>query len=399
MLYRHYVCAKPSGPYVAGVDAGGTRTRAAIVTLDGVVAGYGTGPGANPNSGGGGAGELADALTAALTAAIKDLDPGLVAGGVFGIAGAGAANRPRAVAAARAAWDAAGITGEPEVITDIPVAYAAGSAERVGLVVFAGTGAGAAVINAGEIERRADANGYLIGDEGSAVWIGREAVRAAMRAYDGRGRATVLAETVPRALLGDAAGPLLAGLAPDVTAPTGAPTAGRTWSGTGLPQAIIREVYAAQPAAIGRIAPLVSAAAEAGDPVAAGIVDEAVSHLLESADAVRPALDDLLVGRRTTGAREGAGARQGAGGRHEAGGRTLGAAPENSGGPEGSAGYGLVVAGSLLESGPVADGVRTGLARRFGTEPATAGDGALGAARLAAHRLARGCGDQMRSRG
>ena len=301
MLYRHYVCAKPSGPYVAGVDAGGTRTRAAIVTLDGVVAGYGTGPGANPNSGGGTASELTDALTTALAAAVKGLDPALVAGGVFGIAGAGAANRPRAVAAARAAWKAAGIAGEPEVITDMPVAYAAGSAERVGLVVFAGTGAGAAVINAGDIERRADANGYLIGDEGSAVWIGREAVRAVMRAYDGRGRATVLAETVPRALLGEAAEPLLAALPPGITAPTGAPVAGRTWSGSDLPQAIIREVYAAQPAAIGRIAPLVSAAAEAGDPVAAGIVDEAVSHLLESADAVRPALDDLLVGRRTTG--------------------------------------------------------------------------------------------------
>lgn len=347
---------------MAGIDAGGTRTRAAIVTLDGIVAGYGAGPGANPNSGG----ELADALTTALAAAVKDLDPALIAGGVVGVAGAGAANRPRAVAAAQAAWNAAGIAGEPEVITDIPVAYAAGSAEPVGLVVFAGTGAGAAVIDGGEIERRADANGYLIGDEGSAVWIGRAAVRAVMRAYDGRGRATVLAETVPRALLGDAAaGPLLADLPAGIGVPTGAPTAGRAWSGSDLPQAIIREVYAAPPAAIGRMAPLVGAAARAGDPVAAGIVDAAVGHLLESADAVRPALDDLLAGR------EGA------------------AGLEGTIGPKGTIGHGLVVAGSLLESGPVAEGVRAGLAERFGVEPAPAGDGALGAARLAAHRLAR----------
>src|SRR6185312_13005628 len=216
MLYRHCVCSESTGPYVVGIDAGGTRTRAAIVTLDGTVAGYGVGPGANPNSGGGSAGELTAALTTALTAAIKDLEPALVVGGVFGIAGAGAANRPRAVASANAAWATAGIPGEPEVTTDIPVAFAAGSTEPVGIVVFAGTGAGAAVINAGEVERRADANGYLLGDEGSAVWIGRAAVRAVMRAYDGRGRATVLAETVPRALLGEAAEPLLAELDPEV---------------------------------------------------------------------------------------------------------------------------------------------------------------------------------------
>ena len=152
------------------------------------------------------------------------------------------------------------------MITDIPVAFAAGSTEPVGIVVFAGTGAGAAVINAGEIERRADANGYLIGDEGSAVWIGREAVRAVMRAYDGRGRATLLAETVPRALLGEAAGPLLAGLDPGIAAADGAPTAGRTWSGPGLPQAIIKKVYAEQPASIGGVARLVSVGGGGGRP-------------------------------------------------------------------------------------------------------------------------------------
>lgn len=353
MFYRHYVCSNPIGPYLVGVDAGATHTRAAIVTLDGVVAGYGAGPGANPNSGGGTADELTHALTTALTAAVKDLGPVSVLHGVFGIAGAGAANRPRAVASAKAAWAAAGLSGEPEVVTDIPVAFAAGSTEPVGIVIFAGTGSGAAVINAGEIERRSDANGYLIGDEGSAVWIGREGVRAAMRAYDGRGRATVLAQTVPRALLGDAATPLLAALDPAIAAPSGTPTAGRTWSGSDLPQAIIRKIYADRPASIGAVAPHVSTAAEEGDPVARDIVARAVHHLLEDVDAVRPALDDLLAARADT------------------------------------AGFGLVVAGSLLDSGPVAAGVCEGLVSRFGVAPDKAGDGALGAARLAAHRLER----------
>src|SRR5690554_880676 len=36
--------------------------------------------------------------------------------------------------------------------------------------------------------------GAVAGDEGSAYWVGRRAVRAVMRAYDGRGPATFLLE-------------------------------------------------------------------------------------------------------------------------------------------------------------------------------------------------------------
>jgi N-acetylglucosamine kinase-like BadF-type ATPase len=341
MFYRHCVCSESTGPYVVGVDAGGTHTRAAIVTCDGAVAGYGAGPGANPNSGG----DTARALTAALTAALGDIAPPLVVGGVFGIAGAGAAGRPQAVAAANAAWRAAGLSGEPHVVTDIAVAFAAGSDEPDGIVVFAGTGAGAAVINDGAIVRRADAYGWLVGDEGSAVWIGREAVRAALHAYDGRGAPTVLAESVPRAMLGEAAEPLLADLDPGVLSAEGgdplAPCPGSPRSG--LPQAIVKEVYGGPPAALGRLAPLVSSAAEAGDAVACRIVEGAARCLLRDVDAVHPAL--------------------------------------------GRPGHGVVVAGSLLDQGPVADAVRAGLRSRFGTEPAPARDGALGAARLAIRRL------------
>jgi glucosamine kinase len=339
MLYRHCVCSETTGRCVVGVDAGGTHTRAAIVTLDGVVIAQGNGPGANPNSGG----DTTQALTTALTGALGSIDPARVAGGVFGIAGAGAAGRPRMVTAAGAAWRAAGLDGAPDVVTDIAVAYAAGSAERAGIVVFAGTGAGAAVINDGEIERRADAYGWLIGDEGSAVWIGREAVRAAMRAYDRRGPATVLAETVPRALLGEAAEPLITDLPAGVL--PGPPGEGLA-SGPALPQAIVKEVYAGRPAALGRLAPLVSAAAEEGDVIARGIVAEAAECLLCDVDAVRPGLAGLP-------------------------------------------GHGLVVAGSLLESGPVADAVRSGLRERFGADPVPAGEGTLGAARLAIRRLER----------
>ena len=156
MFYGHHVCSQPAGPYVVGVDAGGTHTRAAIMTLDGVVAGYGVGPGANPNSGG----DTADEPDGrALTTALTDLDPARSRAASSASPARAPPSRPRAVAAANAAWQAAGIAGEPDVVTDIAVAFAAGSTEPAGIVIFAGTGAGAAVINDGEIERRADANG------------------------------------------------------------------------------------------------------------------------------------------------------------------------------------------------------------------------------------------------
>jgi glucosamine kinase len=325
MFYRHCVWSNLAGPYVVGVDAGGTHTRAAVVTLGGAVAGYGAGPGANYNSGG----DAEAALGAALDTALDGIDPLRIAGGVFGIAGAGSAGRARAVEVSSLVWRAAGMRGRPLVVSDIVVGFAAGTLVRDGILVFAGTGAGAAVIKDGAIARRADGYGWLVGDDGSAVWIGCEAARAALRALDGRGEPTLLAEAVPRTMLGEAAEPLLTG-------------AGPRWA---LPQAILKEVYGGPPARLGRLAPVVGETADAGDKVAARILDEAASWLLTAVDAVRPAL----------------------------------------GGQPGEPG--VVVTGSLLHRGRVADAIRAGLRSRFGTEPVIAGDGALGAARLALRRL------------
>ncbi|GAA3232190.1 N-acetylglucosamine kinase [Actinocorallia longicatena] len=321
--------------YVIGIDAGGTHTRCALATLDGTVVGAGKGPGANPNSGG----DPETALFTALREATDGIDPTCVIGGVFGIAGAGAAGRPTLVSASQKAWSALGMSGEPEVFTDIAINFASGTPAATGIVVFAGTGAGAAVIQDGEIIRRADGYGYLLGDEGSAVWIGREGVKAALSAMDGRGTPTILSDLVPRALLGAA---VMAELSPRHLVLAGSghdlPVGPSL-----LPQAILKEVYGKPPATLGRIGPVVSAAAETGDPVATRIVQEAADWLLMDVDAVRPALTDPC-------------------------------AP-------------VVLAGSVLTGGPVAEIVRTGLEARFGTAPALAGDGAAGAARMAIRRL------------
>jgi glucosamine kinase len=382
--YGNDVETQVAGPYVIGVDAGGTTTRCVVMAPCGTIAGYGRGPGANRNSGG----DAVTSLTTALRAALRDLDTSLVAGGVFGMAGAGAAGRSGAVHAATEAWRACGLAGAPSIVTDISVAFAAGTNAATGIVVFSGTGAGAAVVSHGNIVRRADGYGWLVGDEGSAVWLGREAVRAALNAHDGRGAPTTLAEAVPQALFGDtmresapvaamasgsvsagmsasagtsASAPMSAGAhvpaaAPDRSRPGDVALAERPRTGPpgggDIAQAIIKEVYGQPPSALGRLGPLVCQAALDGDAVAWDITQEAARWLLMDIDAVTSALPETV---------------------RDAAGR-----PDHP----------VVLAGSVLNNGgPVADAVRAGLRERFAGEPSQAGDGAVGAAGMALQRL------------
>ncbi|WP_405373065.1 MULTISPECIES: N-acetylglucosamine kinase [unclassified Microbacterium] len=63
--------------------------------------------------------------------------------------------------------------------------------DRHGAVVAAGTGVVTLAVGASAIAR-VDGWGWIMGDAGSGYWIGREALDAVMRAYDGRGPATAL---------------------------------------------------------------------------------------------------------------------------------------------------------------------------------------------------------------
>ena len=60
-----------------------------------------------------------------------------------------------------------------------------------GAVVAAGTGVVTLAVGAERVAR-VDGWGYLVGDAGSGYWIGREALDAVMREFDGRGPATSL---------------------------------------------------------------------------------------------------------------------------------------------------------------------------------------------------------------
>ncbi|WEO78955.1 BadF/BadG/BcrA/BcrD ATPase family protein [Cryobacterium sp. SO2] len=74
---------------------------------------------------------------------------------------------------------------------DSVTSYLGALGDELGVVVAAGTGVVTLAVGATAVAR-IDGWGNLIGDAGSAYWIGRAALDAVMRAYDGRGPATAL---------------------------------------------------------------------------------------------------------------------------------------------------------------------------------------------------------------
>jgi glucosamine kinase len=238
-----------AGVLALGGDLGGTSTRILVTDLAGRAVGRGAAGGGNPTAH---PATAREALAVALAEALRGLDPDRVRAGVLGMAGGGALRDPMVRAAYDDAWSGAGLGGRPDVRSDVEVAFAAGTEATTGSVLVAGTGAVAARIDGGRLVATAGGHGWLLGDEGSGFWLGREAVRATLHALDAGDPPGALGEAVLSTL-------------PD-------PGGGRA--------ALVQQAYAQSPVALSSLAPLVTAAHDAGDPVAGRIVLAAIDHLV-----------------------------------------------------------------------------------------------------------------------
>ncbi|MEU1392298.1 MULTISPECIES: BadF/BadG/BcrA/BcrD ATPase family protein [unclassified Nonomuraea] len=317
---------------VLGLDVGGTTTRALVADLDGTVLARASGEGGNPVAHGAAA---VDRVGATVREALTGLDPGRVRAGVIGLAG----GMGRYAADFDRLWARLGLGSTPRLISDVELAFAAGTGpapdtEQMpglgpdsatwpdsGSVLVCGTGAAACRITGGRTARCADGHGWLLGDLGSGVWIGRQAIRHTLRAID----------LTPSTALPPLAAAVLVQL-------TGGVAADRAAAGR-----VIEAVHAAPVPAMAALAPVVTRLALQDDPDAAGILARAAAHLLATLAAVREP------GERTP----------------------------------------LVLGGGLLAAGsPLAATVRRQAAARWPAAPIShAGDGALAAARLARHDL------------
>ncbi|MFJ9153908.1 N-acetylglucosamine kinase [Streptomyces sp. NPDC102270] len=299
------------GELVVGLDAGGTRTRAVLAAADdGRVLGESTGGPGNamtvPVP------QLTDHLTETLTRVVPEELRARVVAVTGGFAGATAAAEDdpgtgRARAALTEALRRLAVpTGRVGVCSDIEAAFAAApGTPSEGLALVAGTGAVAMRITGRHATTTVDGDGWLLGDEGSGFWIGRSAVRAALRMADGRGRPTVLAGWLGHAL----------DLPVDVLPKGGIPSydrggtvlpSGTATHPTGVPgwerarredfrRHLLPAVLADPPIRLARFAPLVAEAAAEKDAVAETILSEAADHLLESVRALGPRPGERIV--------------------------------------------------------------------------------------------------------
>ncbi|MBR7838587.1 N-acetylglucosamine kinase [Actinospica durhamensis] len=264
---------------VLGLDVGGTSTRAlAVDAVSGERLGSGRAPGANPVAHG--VGRAAENIAAALKEALAGRDPADVHACVVGLAGASkVAADPGTAAEFARLWLALGLGCEVAIVSDAAAAFAAGTPEPDGSVLVAGTGAVAAAVAGRRPWRWRDGHGWLLGDDGSGFWIGRQAARAALAALDASGPAAAP----------PAAGPLVESVlatyldtesADDAPVPAPVPARLRT-------SALIAAVTARPPVNLAALVPCVLDAADAGDEVAAGILAEAARHLTSALGHVR----------------------------------------------------------------------------------------------------------------
>ena len=86
------------------------------------------------------------------------------------------------------------------ICNDSRIGLAAGSDSKNAVMIICGTGSNCFGINEEGQEAKANGWDYILGDEGSAYELGIKALRSVMRAFDGRGRKTLLSETILRDL-------------------------------------------------------------------------------------------------------------------------------------------------------------------------------------------------------
>lgn len=178
---------------IVAVDAGGTKTDCMVGTERGeVLARAWAGPANLQVSG-------PQAMRAEILAAVAKARAQLPAGDeTFDVLFVGAAGvaRPGDREEVSALLKETGVAGKVVVDNDAVIALAGGTLGQPGVVVIAGTGSIAFGVNARGERARAGGWGYVLGDEGSAYDIGRQALASVMRASDGRGEPTALCDAI-----------------------------------------------------------------------------------------------------------------------------------------------------------------------------------------------------------
>src|SRR6266568_8014344 len=240
------------GNAVLGIDGGGTRTRATIVDEGRILAFVETGSVKRLRVGA----EVAEGnLRALLTEVFAQAGVSKVRAASAGVA---SSTMPGVKEWITAVFDDFGVE-RSEIVGDEVIALDAAFKGGPGILQIDGTGSNC--IGRAPDGGRECAGGWSsrLGDEGSGYWIGLHAVRRALNAYD-RDEPTRVLETV-----------------------------GRIW-GTRTIDELVNLGDSTPGPDFAALAPAISQLAEEGDPVAAGVLQQAAADLVESVLLVREKL-------------------------------------------------------------------------------------------------------------
>ncbi len=258
-----------SRAWIFGIDGGGTSARLRIEAEDGSVLFTAEGGSMNPRSAGW---EGARSTLLALFRSCysqTNLSPSDCLAGCAGIAGI---DRPEDTASMEQLVRECG-SFEPDtplIMKNDSIPGLVGAfGELRGILLVAGTGSIAIGASAAGKIVRSGGWGHILGDEGSAYWVGREALNAAIRYHDRRGPETSL---LGRAL---------------------------AWFGIKEPFGLIPAVYEQfDKAKIAAFARVVAEAREQGDMVAQQIMHHAADELASLVVSVAIRLGEALSGGR-----------------------------------------------------------------------------------------------------
>ena len=240
---------------VVGIDAGGTKTVGLLADETGKVITKARGSGANLVV----HGELA--VEKVLHQVIEDLDsPEPVSAVCLGMAGVDRREQQDLI---RGVMRRMRLPERLSIVPDPLVALVAGAPEGIGIVVVAGTGSIAYGVDPSGQTARAGGWGYLLGDEGSAFWLGHAAVRHGIRAHDGRGPATTLLDRIADKLE------------------------------LSIPRGLVNWFYDQEHSRhrIAELASVVEEAANDGDEAASDLLNQAAQHIARAGRSVARQLD------------------------------------------------------------------------------------------------------------
>ena len=237
--------------FVCGVDGGGTKTTAICCSPDGKeIARRVFGP-FNLNSIG----------TQAFESILNELVSFLNETGNCKALCMGAAGITNS-RVAECATAVLGKTGIPyKLMGDFEIAHTGALDGKEGIILIAGTGSVCFGKNKAGKSAMAGGWGHLLGDEGSGYGLGRDALAAVARQFDGYGKHTVLADMIEQEF------------------------------GLDSPEKIVSYVYSNDKSAVAALSPIVDKAYSMGDAVATQIIRSNAEALVQLVKAVASRLN------------------------------------------------------------------------------------------------------------